>query len=115
MNMFEEIDKVKKDLPKLNNVSKEVQKVEINLYQEISIVLLIIGLFTGVFLGNLFPSCGSSSSFYSTICSTTEFNFSLMLFVWFISFLVFLFFYGIGQIIALLSSINDKLDKKKQK
>lgn len=112
MNLFEEIDNVKVDLPKLKSVSNEVNKLKFNVYQKISIVVFLICVFLGVFFGNLFPSCGSSSEFYSDICATTEFNFSLMLFIWFASFMVCLLFFAIGHIIALLTSINDKLSKK---
>ena len=112
MELFEEIDKVKKDLPKLKTVSHEVNKIELNIYQRITMVIFIICLFLGVFFGNLFPSCGSTSEFYSNVCVTTEFNFSLMLFIWFISFIVCLLFFMIGHVIGLLNSINNQLAKK---
>lgn len=112
MNMFEEIDRLKKDLPKLRSVSKSVNKIDMNIYHKISLGIFIIFLFLGVLFGNLFPSCGSSSEFYSDICMSTEFNFSLMLFIWFSSFLVCLFIYAIGDIILLLNSIRDELAKK---
>ena len=111
-SMFLEIDKIKKGLPKYHSVSKEVSSIHFNLYQQITIVIFIIGLVIGVFMGNLFPSCGSTSEFYSNVCETTEFNFSFMIFIWFIDFLICMFFYGIGTIISLLSSINEKLGKK---
>ena len=104
MNMFEEIEKIREDLPKFKSITKEVSNVSLNGYQLFAVISYAV-------LGNLFPSCGSSSNFYST-CTTTEFNFSLMLFFWFISFLVCLFFYGMGHIISLLSEINKKLGKK---
>ncbi len=110
--MFMEVDKLKKGLPKLNNVSEEVQRIKLNYYQQITIVIFIIGLVAGIFMGNLFPSCGSSSEYFSNVCDTTEFNLSLMVFIWFLDFLLCMLFYGIGTIISLLSSINDKLSKK---
>ena len=110
MNMFEEIDKLKKDLPKAKTISKEMNDIELNIYQKISVVIFIICVLLGVLFGNLFPSCGSE--FYSDICATTEFNFSLMLFIWFVSFIVCLLFFMIGRVISLLNSINDRLAKK---
>lgn len=112
MKMFEEIDKVKKDLPKLNTIGKDLEVTGMNIYQKISVVIFLIFLFIGILLGNLFPSCGSSSEFYGGYCMATEFNFSLMLFIWFIDFLISMFFYAIGHIIALLTAINEKLAKK---
>lgn len=112
MNMFEEIDRVKKDLPRAKAISKEVNSIELNIYQKISLVIFIICLFLGILFGNLFPSCGSSSEFYSNVCDTVEFNFSLMLFIWFVSFIVCLLFFMIGRIIFLLNSINNRLAKK---
>ena len=109
MNMFEEIDKLKKDLPKAKTISKEMNDIELNIYQKISVVIFIICVLLGVLFGNLFPSCGSSSEFYSDICATTEFNFSL---IWFVSFIVCLLFFMIGRVISLLNSINDRLAKK---
>lgn len=112
MNMFEEIDLLKKDLPKTKTVFKEVNSIELNIYQRISLVIFVICLFLGILFGNLFPSCGASSEFYSNACDTLEFNFSLMLFIWFISFIIFLLFFMIGRIISLLNSINNRLAKK---
>ena len=112
MDLFEEIDKVKEDLPKLNKVSDEVNKIKLNMYQKITVVIFIICLFLGILFGNLFPSCGSSSEFYSNVCVTTEFNFSLMLFIWFISFIFCLLLFMIGHVILLLSEINKNLVKK---
>ena len=112
MTMFEEIDELKKDLPKIKTISKEMNKIELNIYQKISVCIFIICLLVGILFGNLFPSCGSSSEFYSNVCITTEFNFSLMLFIWFVSFIVCLLFFMIGRVISLLNSINDGLSKK---
>ncbi len=113
MNMFDEIDKLKKDFPKFKSVTNEVVKQKLNSYQIIALVIMGIGLCVGVIFGNLFPSCGTTSSLYSNICTTTEFNFSLTLAIWFASFLTCVFFYGMGSIIALLDTISQKLSKKK--
>lgn len=110
MNMFEEIEKAKEDLPKLKTITKEVSHYQFNGYQKFAIVVFLVCFCFGIILGNLFPACGSSSNFYGR-CTTTEFNFSLMLFFWFISFLVCLFFFAIGHIISLLTSIEEALRK----
>lgn len=113
MNMFDEIDQLRKDFPKLKKVTDEVTKQDLNRYQLVALVIMGIGICMGVIFGNLFPSCGTTSSLYSNTCTTTEFNFSLTLAIWFIAFLTCVFFYGMGSIITLLESINKKLDKKK--
>ncbi len=112
MNLFEEIDQVKKELPKFKTITKKVEKYSFNGYQRFAIVTYCICFCLGIILGNLFPACGSSSSLYAVECMSREFNFSLMIFVWFISFLFCLFFFAIGHIILLLTSINDKLGKR---
>lgn len=109
MNMFDEIEKEKVELPKMKTIQKEVDKIELNLYQRLSIIIYVFCIFLGIVFGNLFPVCGSSSALYSGTCLTTEFNISLMLFIWFASFLVCLFIFALGHIIGLLSSINKKL------
>ncbi len=113
MNMFDEIEKLRKDLPKLQKVTDGVSKQELNHYQIIALVIMGAGICIGVIFGNVFPSCGTTSGLYSKTCTTTEFNFSLTLTIWFVAFLVCVFFYGMGSIITLLDSINKKLDKKK--
>ena len=108
MNMFEEIDKVKKDLPKINSLSKKITNYKYNWYQILAFVLFFICFIVGIVLGNMFPACGSTS-FYSDVCLVREFNFSLMIFIWACGFLGSTFFFALGQIIALLDSINNKL------
>lgn len=112
MDFFSDIEKAKCELPKLKSITKEVEKKKLNGYQIFAVVTFCICLCLGVIFGNLFPACGSSSSIYSSTCLNTEFNFSLMIFFWFISFILCLFFYAIGHIIQLLSSIDKKLGKK---
>lgn len=109
MNMFEEIEKEKIDLPKIKTLKKEVDNIEFNAYQKLAIIIFIFCLFLGVVFGNLFPVCGSSSALYSGACLTTEFNISLMLFIWFVSFVVCLFIFMIGHAILLLNLINKKI------
>lgn len=116
MNLFEEIDSYKKELPKVNKIAKEVKKQNLNAYQIMAIVIMIIGFFVGIILGNLFPSCGSTSTLYGTTsCVNTEFNISLTLFFWFICFVFCMWFYGFGQMITLLTSIDQKLTPKTKK
>ena len=116
MNLFEEIDRYKEDLPKINNIAKEVKKQKLNVYQIVACITMIISFFAGLILGNLFPSCGSTATIYDTTsCVDTEFNISLTLFFWFSSFLLCLFFYGMGHIISLLTSIDKKLSNKHSK
>ena len=112
MNMFEEIEREKEDLPKLQNITKEMSHFTFNGYQKFAIITFLVCFCFGIILGNLFPACGTSSNFYGT-CTTTEFNFSLVIFFWFFSFLVCLFFFAIGHIISLLTSIDVQLPNSK--
>lgn len=114
MDLFEEIAKAKKDFPQVNvnNLSNEVKKYKFNYYQIFAIILFIIFFFLGIIFGNLFSTCQTTSYYYSKTCLVTEFNFSLMLSIWFISLIVSTIIFAIGHIIALLSSINEKLLKK---
>ena len=109
--MFEEILKEKKDLPRMKAIEKEMGKYEYNGYQKFSLVAFIICFALGIVFGNLFPTC-SSTNLYTDTCTSTEFNFFLMTAIWFISFLVCLFFFGMGHIISLLSSIDEKMGKR---
>lgn len=109
MDMFEEIEKTKADLPKAKNISKEISKLKLNFYQIFAIFTYFIVFCLGIIFGNLFPACGTSSTLYSGVCLATEFNFSLMLCVWFIGLIICLFIFAIGHIIVLLESINKKL------
>ena len=109
MNMFDEIEQEKKNLPKINTLTNQVVKYEYNNYQIFSIVVFCICFILGIIFGNLFPTCGSTASYYSDVCLATEFNVSLMFCIWFVSFLICLFFFAIGHIISLLESINNKL------
>jgi hypothetical protein len=109
MNMFEEIDKIKEELPKVNTISREIGKLRFNGYQKIAIGLGIFVVIMGVIFGNLFPACGNTSSYYSGVCLTTEFNVSVMIGCWLVGFLICLVIYGMGHIIQLLSEISEKL------
>ena len=113
MDLFEDIAKVKMDFPKTNTITKEISTYKFNFYQIFSICLLILFLILGVFFGNIFSTCQASSYFYSEACVATEFNFSVMISVWFIGILLSLFIFAIGHIIAILSNIDKKLSKFK--
>ena len=111
MEFFEEIYKNKEDFPKINSLHKEVKKYKFNFYQNFAIVLFIVCFFLGIIFGNLFAICETTSYFYSDSCLVPQFNFSLMIAIWFISLLLSLFIFAIGHIIALLRQICEKLNK----
>ncbi len=111
MDLFEAIDKEKEDLPRIKSITKEVQKQKLNGYQMIAVFSFVVLFVVGILLGNLFPACEASGLFGT--CAQKQYNLSLTIFVWFISFLGCVFFYAIGHIIALLTMINEKLQKKK--
>lgn len=111
MDLFEEISKEKKDFPKINSVKKNVKREKLNFYQILAIVIFVVCFFLGIVLGNLFSTCTTSSYFYSDACLVTQFNFSLMIMIWFVSFLISTAFYSVGHIISIISEINEKLTK----
>ncbi len=111
MDMFEEIFEVKKELPKLSSIANRIKKHNFNAFQYLTIFIGIICFLVGIISGNIFPACGTTSSFYSDICVTTEFNVLLMITIWFFSFIICLFLYGIGEIIRLLGEILEKNKK----
>ena len=110
-NFFEEVDKQREDLPKIGAIAKEVSKRKLNNYQMVAVVIFVILFFAGIVLGNIFPACSSTGELYSEICTKTEFNTSLTLFIWFCSFIGCMFIYAIGEIIEQLRAINEKLGK----
>lgn len=107
-DLFEQIDKEKKELPKVGKKIKEIEKYSFNFYQQVAILIMIIFFFGGIILGNIFPSC-QSSGLYGTTCSTTEFNLFLTIITWFIGFLISMFTFWLGHVVYLLSSINGRL------
>jgi hypothetical protein len=113
MDLFEDIQKIKMDFPKRKTITDEISTYKFNFYQLFAIGLFILLFVLCIFLGNLFSTCQASSYFYSDTCVATEFNYSVMIFVWFIGTLLSLFIFSIGHIIALLSNINEKLSKFK--
>ena len=48
MNMFDEIEKEKKELPKIRSIQKEVNEVELNIYQKLTIIIFMFCVFLGV-------------------------------------------------------------------
>ncbi len=109
MNMFDEIHKQKKELPKVSNITKTVSSYKYNMYQKLAFIIFFVVFITGIIFGNLFPACGSTSSFYGDVCVTTEFNVFLMIVIWAVGFLGSVIFFAIGHIIALLTEISKKL------
>lgn len=112
-NLFEEIDKNKQDFPKIDKKLKAVEKKKLNFYQYVAIFTMVICLVMGIILGNIFPACSVSGGLYSDTCNVFEFNISLTILFWFISFLVCIFIYWMGNIVSILSSIDGKLKKNK--
>ncbi len=113
--MFKEIDSLKVELPRLNSISKEVGKQKLNFYQKFAVIMFLVIFALAVIIGNLFPVCSATGGILGNNCVTTEFNFSLMFMIWFISFIVCLFIFAIGHIIAILTSIDKKLSKNIKK
>ena len=108
-DLFDEIEEQKKELPKLKKISKEMSKKRhYNFYQQLSFWLFAIFFVIAILLGNIFPACSETSGLFQT-CTTTEYNLSLTLIVWFASFIFCSFVYGLGEIISLLTSINEKI------
>ena len=113
MELFEEISKAKEDFPKQKAITDEFSKHTFNFYQIFGIGLMIGFFFLGIVFGNLFATCQAYSYFYSDACVVTEFNYSIMICIWFIGTLLSVFYFSIGHIIAILSNINEKLSKFK--
>jgi len=112
-DLFDEIEDEKKALPKLKKISKEVKKQRnYNFYQQLAFWLFAFLFIVGIILGNVFPACSATSGFLNT-CTRTEYNLSLTLIVWLISFVFCSSIYAVGEIIKLLRLINEKLDFKK--
>lgn len=108
MDMFLEIEKEKKDLPKFRTIEKQFRKYKLNGYQKFSIVTYLFSIIFGIIFGNLFPVCSSSVNLYNSTCASLEFNFFLMICIWFGSLFICLLFFAIGHIIKLLTSIEEK-------
>ena len=108
MDFFEEISEVKKDFPKVNSTLKDVRSYQLNFYQVFAIAIFVICFFLGFVLGNLFTTCETTSYFYSDVCVVKQFNFSLMVGIWFFSLLICVFFFAIGHIISILTEICKK-------
>ncbi len=111
MDFFEEITKEKRDFPKKHAVTNEVKDQELNFYQLFAIGMFIACFFLGIVFGNLFATCQTTSYFYSDACLVTEFNFSLMIVIWFVGLLISIFIFAIGHVIALLTAIHKKLEE----
>jgi len=111
MDLFDEVNKSKKDFPKVHTVKDKVGSYKLNLYQIFAVCLFVVSLFLGIIFGNLFSTCTTTSYFSSNTCVVTEFNYTIMLIIWFIGLLLSIFIFAIGHIIAILSQISEKLEK----
>lgn len=111
MDFFDEISKEKKEFPKVHSVTKQVRDYPLNFYQILAIGIFIIGFFLGIIFGNLFATCKTSAYYQFGTCLVTEFNFALMLSIWFASSILSVLIFSVGHIIALLTEINKKLSK----
>lgn len=109
--LFDSIHNVKKDFPKIHAVRDEVSQYTLNFYQVFAIGFFIVCFFLGIVFGNLFATCEVASYFSSEACLVTQFNFSLMIVIWFIGLLISIFLFSIGHQIALLREISQKLNK----
>ena len=110
MNMFEDIEKQKKDLPKIKSLTNEVQKYDLNIYQKFGALIVIIAVILGIILGNSYNTCTPSITYGSENC-ISQFDFSLMLEVWFAGLVMGFLFFGMGHIVYLLNDISNKLGK----
>ena len=114
--MFEEIDKLDKKLP----TSKEIKKYrktiteKYNLYQIIAIGVFVVGFIMGIILGNNYAQCESYSKI-NEMCLEETFNIGFMLFTWIITFVIGVLIIALGQIIQLLTKINEKLENGNKK
>jgi len=109
MDMFEEINKTKKELPRIKTIKSSILSYNYNFYEKAAMIIFFICFVMGIVLGNLFPACGTSSTIYADVCDNTVFNFSLTLIIWFISFILCMFIFGLGHIIYILNEINKKM------
>lgn len=107
-SLFDQIKAEKQDIPKMDRAIKEVRDRKFNFYQKVAIITMFACFVIGIILGNLFPSC-VSGGLYSVTCTNTEFNVSLTLLFWFITFLICMMIYAVGHIISLLEKIVLKL------
>lgn len=108
--MFEDIEKQKKDLPKIKSLTKEVQKYDLNIYQKFGMLIVVIAIILGIILGNSYNTCTPSITYGSENC-ISQFDFSLMLEVWFAGLIMGFLFFGMGHIVYLLNDISNKLGK----
>ncbi len=107
-NLFEEIEKEKKDIQEFGFSKDFFGMKALNFYQIVAIVVMCVGIVLGIVIGNLFPACRETSGFFGT-CTSEMYNFGLTLMVWASTFLFSLFIYGLGHIISLLEAIHRHL------
>ena len=111
MDLFDEIMEAKEELPRVDSIQDEVSQYDLNFYQIFAIAIFVIFFFLGIVFGSLFSTCGTTSYYYLDTCTVKEFNYSVMIFIWFGSLILSTGFFAIGHIIALLGKISEKLSK----
>ncbi len=109
--LFMLIDKERCEIPILDKQIKSVQKYHYNFYQIVAIITMIIGLFVGIVIGNVFPAC-EITGLYTSKCSVTKFNMALTIITWFSSFLLAMSIFFMGHVINILNDINKNIKRK---
>ena len=109
---FLDMKKPSENLPTIKEAKELVKKY--NIYQITAALIIIIGLITGVVIGDKSSVC-SSYSRINDMCLENTFNFGSMLLIWVISIIVALIISSLGKIVELLSNINEKLDRISKK
>ncbi len=109
MDLFDEVSKEKKEFPRTKSLKKSVEKRNYNFYQLFSFWLFVIIFFLGIIFGNLFSTCKASTYYFSSNC-VNQFNYSLMVLIWFVGFVISVCIFAVGHIIYLLEDINKKLN-----
>lgn len=109
-NLFEQIDANKEDFPTIKKKIKYIKNYDYNFYEKVAIFTMFIGFCIGIVLGNVFPSC-QSGFIYSNRCSDTEYNVTLAIITWFISFLFSMVIFFMGHVISILEKIEKNTKK----
>lgn len=114
--MFEEIEKLDKKLPSNKEIKKQAKKItkKYNMYQIVSVIIVVVGIIIGIIAGNMYSVCSSYSSL-NQMCLEQGFNFSLMLVVWMLAFIIGIFLHALGKIIEILTNIEKNLTNNSKK
>lgn len=109
-DLFEQIDRNKEDFPTIKKKINYIKNYNYNFYEKVAIFTMLIGFCTGIVLGNVFPSC-QSGFLYSKRCTDTEYNVTLTVIFWFVSFLFSMMIFFMGHVIDILSKIEKNTKK----